>query len=110
VTESAPRVRVVRPQEWHTLPVQPPAGAYRRRVRYPILGLLATLALMLVIGFVAPDSSALLVAFGLLLAQGAVIMLIACMAIRPYQKERALGYTTWPSMSELRDPGGGGPP
>lgn len=95
-------VRLVGPEGWAALPVQPPAGAYRRWMRYPLVCLLGSLPMMFIIGLASPRSAGLRIVLVLIFAQCAGIFVLSVLAYRPYRRERQLGYTTWPSSAELR--------
>jgi hypothetical protein len=98
-------IRVVPPDQWSTLPVQPTAGRWWRITRRVSIGVLVSLGLLVVIAFASlADRSIAQLAppvLTALLIQCAVCVVLCITAARPYRKERRLGYTTWPSGKEL---------
>ena len=101
--------RIVPPDRWPSLPVQPPSGAYRRWTSRVGAMLLGTAPVFVVGAFVAdarspgyPVPAWFSVLFGILTLECIVTVVIAVVAIRPYRAERKLGYTTWPSLAELK--------
>lgn len=98
-------IRVVPPDQWSTLPVQPTAGYWWRITRRVSIGMLVALGLLIVMAFasLADRSIAQLVppVVTALLVLCAALVVLSIIAARPYRKERRLGYTTWPSGREL---------
>lgn len=104
-TDNSESIRVVPPDQWSTLPVQPTAGYWWRIARRVSIGMLVALGLLIVIAFasLADRSTAQLAppVLTALLVQCAACVVLCIIAARPYRKERRLGYTTWPSGREL---------
>ena len=98
-------IRVVPPDQWSTLPVQPTAGHWWRMTRRLIIGVFVAMGILitLAVASLADRSIAQLVppVLAALVVQGIIGILLCIMAARPYRKERRLGYTTWPSGKEL---------
>ena len=98
-------IRVVPPDEWSTLPVQPAAGYWWRMTRRLIIGVFIAMGILVTVAFasLADRSIAQLVppVLTALLVQCAAGVVLSIIAARPYRKERRLGYTTWPSGKEL---------
>lgn len=99
-------VRVVRPDQWSALPIQPPAGYWWRVTRrlsvavMSALGVMAVLAVCSVSGARPPDWL-VSIAFAGIAAPAVAVIILSVIAARPYRAERRLGYTTWPSAREL---------
>ncbi|GAA1241285.1 hypothetical protein [Oryzihumus leptocrescens] len=101
------RIRVAFRPEWHDLPIQPPAGQYRRALRYPIVTALVSVAAIPAGYFIRSDIWTMLWA-GILVVAAVIGIAGSAVAYRPYREERKLGYTTWPSAPELQQSRGGG--
>lgn len=103
--DSTEPIRVVPPDQWASLPVQPTAGYWWRIARRLSIGMLVALGLLVVMAFasLADRSIAQLVApvVTAIVVQGSACIVLCIIAARPYRKERRLGYTTWPSSKEL---------
>lgn len=97
-------LRIVPSDEWPSLPIQPPAGAYRRWTSRGIYVFFGTLAPFMVGVFVAPNPVPgwFDLLFGALILELVVVGAIALFALRPYYAERRLEYTTWASLAELK--------
>ncbi|MEQ4517774.1 hypothetical protein ABLI39_00170 [Pseudarthrobacter sp. B907] len=99
-------VRVVRPDQWSALPIQPPAGYWWRLTRrlsvafLSALGVMASLAICSVTG-ARPPEWLISVALAAIVAPAVAVIILCVIAARPYKAERRLGYTTWPSVREL---------
>jgi len=99
-------IRVVRPDQWSALPIQPPAGYWWRVTRrlsvavMSALGVMAVLAVCSVSGARPPDWL-VSIAFAGIAAPAVAVIILCVIAARPYRAERRLGYTTWPSAREL---------
>jgi hypothetical protein len=98
--------RVVHPDQWGSLPVQPPAGYWWRMTRRLSVVLLSTvgmLAILAVASVTVARAPAWLVSavLAMVVLLGVAIIAICVIAARPYRAERRLGYTTWPSGKEL---------
>lgn len=106
-TDDSVPIRVVPPDQWSTLPVQPTAGYWWRITRRLIVGVFMAMGILIFIAFasLADRSMAQLAppVLTALVVQG-VAGILLCIAARPYRKERRLGYTTWPSGKELNKP------
>lgn len=98
-------IRVVPPDQWPAMPIQPPAGYWWRITRRLIMGVFVAMGILIIVAFASLDdrSIAQLVppVLTALLVQGVAGILLCIIAARPYRKERRLGYTTWPSGKEL---------
>lgn len=98
-------IRVVLPDQWSTLSVQPTGGYWWRITRRVSIGMLVALGLLIVMAFasLADRSIAQLMppVLTALVVQCAACVVLCIIAARPYRKERRLGYTTWPSGKEL---------
>src|SRR6476619_7366059 len=90
-------IRVVRPDQWSALPIQPPAGYWWRMARRLTV---AVLAVCSVTG-ARPPGWLLSVALAGIAAPAVPVIILCVIAARPYRAERRLGYTTWPSAREL---------
>lgn len=98
-------IRVVPPEQWSTLPVQPTASYWWRIARFFGAGVFVAATILIIMAFasLADRSIALLVppVLALILVQAFACIVICMIAAVPYRKERRLGYTTWPSSKEL---------
>jgi drug/metabolite transporter (DMT)-like permease len=103
--DSTEPIRVVPPDQWCTLPVQPTAGYWWRMTRVLIIGVFVAMGILIIMAFASltDRSIAQLVppVLTALVVQGVVGILLCIIAARPYRKERRLGSTTWPSGKEL---------
>lgn len=103
--DSTEPIRVVPPNQWSTLPVQPTAGYWWRITRCLIIGVFIAMGILIVIAFASlADRSIAQLAppvVTALVVQCAACVVLSIIAARPYRKERRLGYTTWPSGKEL---------
>lgn len=99
--QQVPELKFVPPEEWDTLPVQPPAGVWFRRVRPLVVSFIVTTAIMVIVAFVLAPQHVIAwlvwIPFAALAAQGVACVAMALLALRPYAAERRLGYTTWPT-------------
>lgn len=100
-------IRVVPPEQWKTLPIQPTAGYWWRIARRLTWATLIAFGTLAGVG-IASLSDRRFAAFALpvnsLVAALAVAAIVICViAARPYRRERKLGYTTWPSIKELKN-------
>lgn len=104
-TDNSEPIRVVPPDQWTTLPVQPTAGYWWRITRRLIIGVFIAMGILIAIAFssLADRSIAQLAppVLTALVVQGVAGILLCIIAARPYRNERRLGYTTWPSAKEL---------
>lgn len=104
-TDNSEPIRVVQPDQWSNLPVQPTAGYWWRVTRRLIIGMFIAMGIFIAIASasLADRSIAQLVPPVLmaLVVQGVAGILLCIIAARPYRKERRLGYTAWPSGKEL---------
>jgi len=105
MTQPGTPLRIAPVSEWADLPIQPPAGIYRRWLRYPVVATLATTGAIFALGFFWQNETAATVVLVATLAEAAVGIFGAAFAFKPYKSERRLGYTTWPSIAELKKAG-----
>lgn len=95
-------VRYIPPEQWHTLPVQPPSGMWHRRSMPWIVSILATvgvivIATLLIVAFRAQTITWIIwIPISLVFIEGAPILVFSIKASVPCSRERKLGYTTWP--------------
>ncbi len=104
------KVKVVPPDGWDTLPIQPTAGYWWRIVRrlgIVVLAAMGTLVILAIssITVARPADWLLWAVLALLLAPASAAIVVCIIAARPYNAERRLGYTTWPSARELKSGG-----
>jgi hypothetical protein len=94
-------VTFVPPEQWDTLPVQPPAGKLYRRMLPLMKGTLwavaAGVAIALIDSFThdAFPKWIAVVPLALGIAQSVGVIVLSALAVRPYCRDRKLGYTTW---------------
>ncbi|WP_270886555.1 hypothetical protein [Pedococcus sp. 5OH_020] len=60
---------------------------------------------MFALGFFWQNNTAVTVVMVAAVVEGAVVIVGAAFAYKPYMQERKLGYTTWPSIQELKRAG-----
>ena len=96
-------VRYIPPEQWDTLPVQPPSGLWHRRSVPWMVAVLVTVAVMVIATLLIVVFRAQTIAWivGIPLAfifiEGAPLLVFSLKASVPYSRERKLGYTTWPT-------------
>lgn len=105
--DGTPKMRVVPPDGWGSLPIQPTAGYWWRIIRLLSIVVLAAMGVLVILAIssvtVAKPSGWLLwTVLALVLAPAAASIVLCITAVRPYRAERRLGYTTWPSERELK--------
>ena len=57
--QQVPELKFVPPEEWDTLPVEPPAGVWFRRVRQLVVSFIVTTAIMVIVAFVLAPQHAI---------------------------------------------------
>jgi len=100
-------VRVVPPTEWARQPVQPSAGSYRGKINRALKAIIIAFVVSLIFAIIGrgihPTPWLLLwIPMSVFLALCAYAVAVCAVAYRPYKAERRLGYTTWPSGSEIQ--------
>jgi hypothetical protein len=103
----SPQIRIVRRDEWKDLPIQPPAGYFQWIANYVVRALLLSLAVFAPGAIIASARHEapkwIWVVAGIAMLECAAALVLAVLAFRPYRAERKLGYTTWPSVSEIKN-------
>jgi cytochrome bd-type quinol oxidase subunit 2 len=100
-------IRVIPPEQWTTLPIQPTAGYWwriARRLTWALLVAFGALAGVAIASVSDRRFAAFAPPVNMLVAALALATVVVCIvAARPYRRERKLGYTTWPSIKELKN-------
>lgn len=104
--ETEGQLLIVRRDEWKDLPIQPPAGYFQWLANYVVRALLLSLAIFAPGAIIASAQHEtpewIWVLVGIMMLECAVAFVLAVLAFRPYRAERKLGYTTWPSLAEIK--------